>query len=573
MISPENFTNADFGSIRRDLVSYYKTKSNLKDIDFDGSAASVLIDALAYADNYQAIYANAAIGEAFLDTAQTRSAVVSRAKELGYIPAQISSSRASLKITCYSTTGSIIWLSEGSTFSSSYGQFTALSPVQFVESPIGTYTAELDVHEGSIIQRTFTVNNFSLVPKFIIPDKDVDTSYFRVLVIPPSLSATEYQKPLEFIRQTPDSEVFYLQEGLNQSIEIYFGDGIVSKRPSIGSSIICKYLTTHGKEANGAFDFVLDTQLTGTLGNIDPRDVVTETVVRASHGADKQSITSIKLTAPRFHAAQNRAVTEDDYKALLEKTFSFIQTSNVWGGEKNDPPLYGKVLVAIKPKDGLRLSPATKKNVRNTIFERYAVVGLTPQLVDPDYLFLDLTLDVEYDLNVTTINEQNLSNLIRTSIVDYFDSTVSRFESKCRTSELNRVVLKSYPTILGVRPKIVMRKQLRLESGTLDRKWQCDFKNNTVANSFISLPAPTISNQSFQLREVENGRIDAYINNSLISKGIGRINNGKLEIPRYRFDLLTNEIYVQANPTSLDINAVRDNLIVLGNMNINLIKV
>ena len=532
-----------------------------------------MIDALAYASNYQAVHANAAIGEAFLDTAQTRSAVVSRAKELGYIPAQVSSSRASLKLTCQSTTGSVIWVSEGSTFSSSYGQFVAIKPVQLVESPAGTYTAELDVYEGSIIQRTFTVDNYSLVPKFLVPDKDVDTSYFRVLVTPPSLPTTEYQKPLEFIRQTPLSEVFYLQEGINQSIEIYFGDGVVSKRPTVGSSILCKYLTTHGKIANGAFDFVLDTQLIGSLGNIDPRDVTTETLVRASHGADKQTIESIKLTAPRFHAAQNRAVTEDDYKALLEKEFAFIQTSNVWGGEKNDPPLYGKVLVAIKPKDGLRLSPATKEIVRSTIFEKYAVVGLTPQLVDPDYLFLDLTLDVDYDLNVTTINEQNLSNLIRNSIVNYFDSAVSRFESKCRTSELNRVVLKSYPTILGVRPKIIMRKQLRLESGTLDRKWQCDFKNNTVANTFKSIPAPNISNQSFQLREIENGRVDAYINNSLISKGVGSIKNGKLDIPRYRFDLLTNEIYVQADPKSLDINSVRDNLIVLGNLNINLIKV
>lgn len=573
-MQPDKFTSADFGTIRKDLVDFIKSRSALRDIDFDGSAMSVLTDALSYIGNYSAIHANAALGEAFLDTAQTRSCVVSNVKGLGYVPAQISAARAAVKLYCTSLTGSIIYINEGATFSSSYGQFVNLKPVLFVEDgTTGNYSATVEIYEGAIIERAFVMPATSLIPRFRIPDKDVDTTFLRVFVTPPSTSATEYQREFEFIRQTPESEVFYFQEGLNEVIELYFGDGIVSKRPSNTSEIRVKYLATHGKAANGSYDFVLDTMLTGSLGNIDPRDVTLETLDRASHGADKQNIDSIKISAPRFHAAQNRALTEDDYKALLEKDFSFIQNANVWGGEKNDPPLYGRVLVAIKPKDGLRLSPATKEQIRQRIFDRYSVVGLPPTIVDPDYLLLDLTLDVDYDSNVTIVNEQNLSDNIRTVVQSYFDSAVTRFESKYRTSEINRIVLNAYPTIKGVRPKLVMRKQLRVESGTADRKWSVDFKNPTKPSTFTSIPALTVSNQSFQLIETEPTRVDAYINNQIVSKGVGSIKNGKLDIPRYRFDLKTSEIYVQADPSGLDINSVRDSLIVLSKLNINLIKV
>jgi hypothetical protein len=574
MQAPDKFTSADFGTIRSDLVNYIKSRSNLRDINFDGSAMSVLVDALSYLGNYQAVHANAALGEAFLDTAQTRSSVVSRAKELGYVPAQISSSRASVMLSCTSLPNSVIYVPEGATFSSSYGQFVTLKSYLMNEVTAGNYSVEVEVHEGSIIERTFTMSQTSLIPKFRIPDKDCDTAYLRCFVTPPStVTPIEYQRPFEFIRQTPDSQVFYFQEGLNEAIEVFFGDGVVSRRPSNGSVIRLKYLATHGKEANGASEFVLETELTGTLGNIDPRDVTSETTSKASHGADKQTIDSIKISSPRFHAAQNRAVTEDDYKALLEKEFSFIQTANVWGGEKNVPPLYGKVLVAVKPKDGLRLSPATKQLVRDRIFQRYSVVGLPPTIVDPDYLFLDLTLDVDYDANVTVINEQNLNDRIRTVVQDYFDSTVTRFDSKCRTSELNRIVLNAYPTIKGVRPKIVMRKQLRVESGTSDRRWQCDFRNKTEPKTFASIMTENVSGQSFQLREVEAGRIDAFINDVIVGRGIGSLTNGRLDIPRYRFDLKTNEIFVQVTPSQLDIDSVRDGLIVLGKLNIKLIKV
>lgn len=157
-MQPDKFTSADFGTIRKDLVDFIKSRSSLRDIDFDGSAMSVLTDALTYVANYQAIHANAALGEAFLDTAQTRSSVISHVKGLGYVPAQISAARASVNLSCTSTTGSIIYINEGATFSSSYGQFVNLKPVLFVENgSTGNYSANVEIYEGSIIERTFSM--------------------------------------------------------------------------------------------------------------------------------------------------------------------------------------------------------------------------------------------------------------------------------------------------------------------------------------------------------------------------------------------------------------------------------
>ena len=93
-----NVTDLDFSDIGENLKSYLQGQDKLKDYNFEGSTMSVLVDLLAYASHIGAVNTNIAGSELFLDSAQIRKNVVSRAKDLGFIPASEKCSSAVVDI-------------------------------------------------------------------------------------------------------------------------------------------------------------------------------------------------------------------------------------------------------------------------------------------------------------------------------------------------------------------------------------------------------------------------------------------------------------------------------------------
>ena len=48
---------------------------------------------------------------------------------------------------------------------------------------------------------------------------------------------------------------------------------------------------------------------------------------------------------------QDRAVTADDYSAIVRRIYPATSDIIIFGGEEQDPPDYGKVLLLLKPND------------------------------------------------------------------------------------------------------------------------------------------------------------------------------------------------------------------------------
>ena len=91
-------TDLDFQEISENLKTYLKGQDTFKDYDFEGSNINVLVDLLAYASHIGAVNTNIAASEMFLDSAQIRKNVVSRAKDLGFVPASEKASSAIVNI-------------------------------------------------------------------------------------------------------------------------------------------------------------------------------------------------------------------------------------------------------------------------------------------------------------------------------------------------------------------------------------------------------------------------------------------------------------------------------------------
>lgn len=105
------------------------------------------------------------------------------------------------------------------------------------------------------------------------------------------------------------------------NVEILFGDGIVAAIPT--GTISITYLSTAG--AAGAMFNSKDLKITVSAGEISytPNNSLVDSNLAfylnesAIGGADLESVQSINHNAPKIYSALDRAITVDDYKAIL----------------------------------------------------------------------------------------------------------------------------------------------------------------------------------------------------------------------------------------------------------------
>lgn len=455
-------TELDFFQIKDNLKEYLRSQDRFKDYDFDGAGLSVLLDVLAYNTHYNAVNANMALNEVFLDTAQFRNNVVSHAKMLGYVPRSINSSFATIDLVVNSPSGSpaSLLIPRGTEFSSSLNNvqytFTLLTSQTIVPNLGGVYAIEdLQINEGRLKTFSYTVDSFDGNLYFEIPDSTVDINSLIVTVRANATSedATTFSLARNFVEVTPTTNAYFIQESLDGKYEIYFGDGIVGKKLDAGNVVELEWLSTNGAVANGCTTFSLANDIQGN------EDVTITTVTKAVGGYDRETIDSIKFNAPLSYVAQNRVITPDDYKVTITNGYSNIETISVWGGEENDPPEYGKVYISIKPNGGSALNNAEKQFIIDNVIKPKAIVSVIPEIIDPEYTYIKLEVFFKYNPNLTSKSESDLRQLVSSVIQNYNNTDLKKFDGVFRASKLQRLIDTCDPSILNSTIRVYMQKR------------------------------------------------------------------------------------------------------------------
>jgi len=401
------FTNLDFSSLRDQIKDYLRVNSNFTDFDFEGSNFSILIDVLAYNSYITAYNTNMAVNECFLDSATLRENVVALARNIGYVPRSSKSSRATVNfsVDLGSNDTRIVTLKAGQVAlgNQAGGQYIFSIPDDFVTTVDNSNFANfdnLDIYEGIFLTKRFTVDYSQPNQKFILPNRNVDVSSIRVSV---ESNITEtYDRYTNILNVDSSSRLFLVQEVEDERYEILFGDDILGKRPPAGSTVTVTYIVTNGSLGNGAanFSFVgilkddTDTTLTSGIGAVT-------TVQSAENGDDIEDISSIKYLAPRIYSSQYRAVTANDYKGIIPFVYPNVESVTAYGGEELDPPEYGKVFIAIKPRNSSFLSQVTKDDILRQL-KQYSIAGIKPEIIDLKYMYVELDSTVYYNANSIT---------------------------------------------------------------------------------------------------------------------------------------------------------------------------
>lgn len=423
-----NITEVGYASIKNNLINFLKTKPEFTDYDFTASNLNVLISALAYNVEYMAFFMNMVANESFHDSAVLRSNIVSHAKTLGYIPRSITSSKAYLDIT-FNVTGTpdSIFIPKNTIFTSKIDNktFSFLTTDAHTITPVlGVYSIEdLELIEGKSFTNTYVINNDNINNKFIISDINVDSStvVVRVQDSVANLNINTYERAENLLNVSSDSLIYFIQENVDGKFEIFFGDDVFGKKLLSGNVLYIDYIVSSGAASNKASVF----SLSSTISSV--ASVASLTVAsRASGGKSRESEEEVRNNSIRSFEAQNRTVTSNDYELYLKKNFTFIESASIWRGDDNIPPVYGKVFISIKPFDDYYLTNTNKENIKNTLKETN-VVTVLPEIVDPEYLYLDIKTNVCFDIGKTVRTPNELAEIVRTAIHNYEDLNLKQF--------------------------------------------------------------------------------------------------------------------------------------------------
>ena len=99
---------------------------------------------------------------------------------------------------------------------------------------------------------------------------------------------------------------------------------------------------------------------------------------------------------------------------------------SVWGGEENDPPIFGKVFIAIKPKESNLIS-SDRKNSIKTNLKKYNVLSIDPEFVDATFLYINPTVEVFFDKTKTSLTAAEVQNKVLDAITDFESNYLGTF--------------------------------------------------------------------------------------------------------------------------------------------------
>lgn len=488
-------TDLDFDTIKTNLKNFLKQQTEFQDYDFEGSGMSVLLDVLAYNTHYNAYYLNMVANESFLDTAILRDSVVSHAKTLGYIPHSRKPAIANVNLTIATTSGDTnqsVTIPRGYVLQSNLIDnrsyvFNVLEPITVSRTGNQFIFENVPIHEGQLTSYTFSYDE-TTNPKalFTIPDANVDTTTLKVTVRP-SLSNTfveTYTLATDVLNVDSSSQVYFLQEERSLKFQLYFGDGVIGKKLADGSTIAVEYLISSGEIVNGANGF-LPLLPIGGYGNIS----VTINSV-ASGSSERETVDSIKYSAPLQFATQNRLVTLKDYESYIKKNYPAVDSVSVWGSQDDIPPSYGKVILSLKPKENFYISETEKQRIIDELIKPKSIIAVQAEIRDPEYLFILVNNYVKYNKRKTTDSEELIKTKIRSAVSSYRDTNLNKFGGRFVLSKLQDVVDNTNPNaIIGCETVVKVQKRFEPILNEL-RNYTIDFNvplhRGTLSNRLTS---------------------------------------------------------------------------------------
>ena len=386
----------------------------------------------------------------------------------------------------------------------------------------------------------------------------------------------EYTRSDNLLSVGSDDRIYFVSEVDDEQYEIFFGDGVLGKKLSDGDVVEISYVLTKGPASNGAKSFTfsgtfLDENDSTIITPYTVSDIIVESASQG--GSDIESIDTIKYNAPKFYGAQNRAVTSNDYSAIVRNLYPAISDIIVFGGEDQVPPEYGKVFLSVKPSEANTLSSATKKDLSDKL-RQYTVASVKPVFVDPSLLYVEINSKIYYDGAKTVLLPAEVAAKVSTGVREYLKtSNTEKFNGKFRYSKFIGVIDNTDRAINSNSTDIVLRKDFYAQvnaSAYYEICYQNEFLKDCDGPVLTSTGMTVFEHPNHtSYLEDRDGKIVLYRLDSLtgekilLNDSIGDIDYEKGEVKLYNFTILKgtfsdNRIELRVKPANRDIEFKRE---------------
>jgi hypothetical protein len=333
---------------------------------------------------------------------------------------------------------------------------------QSVDSLTGIATFSNTVlFEGLFLTDTF-VKDTTQRQRFILTNDKVDTTSMIVEVTSGTITE-KYLQATDITKIDSTSKVFFLEESEYQIPEILFGDGVIGKALTNGDVVTVRYTTSSGTGANGLKVFENIGTYRDNAGNSISSGITITAVSFPDGGSEPETTESIKFGAPKFYSAFGRAVSTQDYEAIIPQIYPNVSSIACYGGEEAEPPEFGKVFLAIKPKNADKLSLSEKNSVLKKLRE-YSVAAIQPTIIDPSILYVDLVSFVYYNPNNTRRTPAEIKNLVIVTLTALNSSgEFNKFGGKFKYSKAQNIIDDAERSITSNITRITMRKNITVD--------------------------------------------------------------------------------------------------------------
>ena len=294
----------------------------------------------------------------------------------------------------------------------------------------------------------------------------------------------------------------YIDGNLKVSLGTYLNNMSLGALPKVGTTLFIKYRIGGGKDTNLGVNVItsiddVDFVITGPNGATNTQvsqSLIVTNVTPAIGGSDLPTIEEVRNMIAYNFAAQNRAVTLNDYKSLIEtmpSTYGAPAKVNVMEEDN-------KVKIKLLSYDengnlSNTVSTTLKDNILNYLSE-YRMINDFVDIESGQVIDMGLEIDLVIDKN------GNQTEIIKTTIediVDYFSIEKRKMGDPLFVGDLNRLI----GQVSGV-VNVVDVRVFNLTGG--------EYSSAEVAQSYVNTSTKEIqqsdmtvymkSNQIFQIR-------------------------------------------------------------------------
>lgn len=570
-----NISSLEFEDIKTSIKDYYKKDTQWTDYNFEGSAISSYLNILAYNTHYIGYYIKMLLNEAFTDTSQTREALISKAKQTGYIAKGKSSAYASVEVTVNGVDPSVkfITIPAGTTFNTASSTdnkniFHTIVDYTIKNNANNFNLKNVIVQQGNVIKNTFLIKE--LRQRIRLADLNADVNTIKVYVKSSETTRirTQYNRVDDIIDIKPDSQVWYVAMAASGVYDIYFGEDKFGYQPKIGEYVDIEFISTNGTGGNNIKNFSIAPTTSTSPTNIGfYRDINIKTIEQSHGGTDEESIEDLRFAIPNHNRRQKRVVNENDYRSVLLSEFRDVESITVWGGEKNTERMYAKMFVSIKPKNSDNLSETAKTLIRNNLVKRYGIIGSNIIFMKPEFINLDLTINVK-KAKLAAIDDDTIESNI-TQKADLYNNTVlNRFDTIYSDAEFINFLKEDTDYITSIYTQKILSKKTYYDKG-----------KNTRYHIIMGNPIANVVSQPFEyglytayIKNEENNLLYVYNNTTnkrLSEVPVGNVNleTGDIyfDVPR---DVLADYITVICEPMAPDIETYLNNIVRFSSINV-----